>query len=292
MVMAMNRTRPTRTTRTSDTSSRGARPDRPQSTGHPTSIFEPELWHLPATGVSVIQDGVFAEHFCVPEGIVGVIRCRHCGGRDEQLTEYPHAVSEEDAVVHGRESARRHGDFMARHDQCAIKPRVYRPLATVRAFSEYLIAEATEILRMGDCVQQAVYLMYENGMADFDYPPSTHHAGNEAAHRTAVAELHWDVRRFIREHALSVQAIAHLGTCWVSADPLATDGTLGAMAAPDRAEALAVTVVTPTDGRLLYLPIAPVADDRLAALLRVPHWRVLSEAAPMTDGLLAVPGGR
>ncbi len=284
----MSRAKRTQSARTTRPGSRRQAPLPGLSQARATSASAPESWHVPARLDALLPDGISGECFSVPEGVVDVVRCRHCGGRNEHLTVSKRSASEATAHRSGQLTARRHIEFAAHHAQCAIAPRVYRPLPDVAAFADFLIAEATEILRMGDGVQQAAYMMHGSGMADFDYPPSSPgHAGNESAYRVSVAELHREVRHCIRENALSVQAIAHVGTCWVSADPRATNGAIGAKSAPDRAEALAITVVTPSDGRLLHLPIAPVADERLAALLRVPKWRALSQAAPLTDGLFA-----
>jgi|GEM_PF-4717374 len=118
-----------------------------------TSAFEPALWHSPDRLVRFRSEGISGENFCVPEGVVHVIRCRRCGGRDEHLSLYQPGASDEDALRDRQLAGARHADFGARHDQCAITPRVHRPLATVGAFSEYLIAEATEILRTGPLCQ-------------------------------------------------------------------------------------------------------------------------------------------
>lgn len=271
----MHRTRRTRTART------GSSRPTPRS----TSAFAPDQWHVAASGT--VNARLSTDDFCVPEGVVRVIRCPQCGGRDEHLTLYPRGASDEDAVRGGRIASERQAAFAARHHLCATQPIGFRQPGTVTAFAHYLVTEATAILRMGDSVQQAAYVMCDSGMVEFDYPSSPPGHTNATATRIALAELHSAIRRFIREHALSVQAIAHLGACWVSEDPRATLGTLGAKSAPDRTEALAVTVVTPTDGRILYLPLASVSDDRLAGRLSVPRWHVLSQRAPMIDGLLA-----
>ena len=291
-VILMSRPKRTQPARTTRTASRLQAPPFALSEPRATSASAPESWHIPASLDSILRDGISAEFFAVPEGVVDVVRCRHCGGRSEHLTVSQRSASEATAYRSGQLTSRRHAEFAAGHAQCATHPRAHQMEPAVRTMANFLAEEASKILRTGDGVQQAAYLMHATGTVSFEYPASSPGcSGVDVAYRTAVAELHCEVRQYIREHALTVQGVAHVGACWVSADPRAMDGTIGAASAPDRVEVVAVTVVTPTDGRLVYLPAAPVRDARLSALLRAPRWRPLSGRAPLTDGLLAVACG-
>lgn len=251
-----------------------------------TAVDERSRWGTPMMGGPHALENVSIALLYVPEGSVTVMHCRHCGGRDEHLT---NAVAVPSDVARTRDAAvlaTRVADFVANHAECHTRPHLHRVDDAVTAFAAELADAAACLIGSGSSILPTLYLLDGADVYSFAMPFSAVIPENADAFRIALATLQADVRRFIREQDIAVRAVMFAGPGWaVASSPVSP----AAEVAPKRKEMLGVTVVTPTAGHLGLAPItrATTYDGRCIASVGTLEWQVLDQWAPMTDGVLA-----
>lgn len=223
----------------------------------------------------------------VPEGFITVIHCRHCGGRDEHLTDVQALKSDADGMRDAAVQATRAADFATHHAACHMRPHQHRADEDVTSFVDNVATAAASIICSGKTVVPTLYVLDDTDAYAFELPLASLRANDEASWRITVAILQRDIRQFIREEHIAVRAVVSVGSGWSVAP---SPASLGAEGAAERREMMAVTVVTPTAGRLALAPVSRSArsdDDGKAASVGTLEWNILDQWAPMTDGVLA-----
>jgi hypothetical protein len=267
----------------------------------PELVLEPhrEDRHITRTAfwtqVAISRPGegspVAVQHTPVPEGGVSVVRCTVCGSRVEYLVDLR-------SLRHAGEAAldvaltlsnQRFGtlvsDMLVTHQHCA-EPKVLPVAPDVLEFAQAMELTARARLRAGEPIGKVLFLLRASG----------------AVHRLPVQ----DALSYRQEESLqgeSLQDVAHRevaqrltaarDTLRSSNDPLAAAVFIAHFWTSLQDEALIVTVVTPSVGRIAVAAIGrPKSLGKQARRARpgavAPlEWRPLAGPHLLTDGLFA-----
>lgn len=265
-----------------------------------------ELGQVLFAGTTSDMPHVEAEARVAEEGMLVLVRCTRCGGRDAYLVTDTQladrtAASESTsgAVVSSREAARVRGArWQADHAECRTAPRAQVLPAEVAALADRRVSEVEEVLRGGGRVRPMLTLLLADGTrADFGLahlPAGTQAGGDERS--AAIARVHAEARAHVRRTAEEAVAALIVSEAWgVVVDPAhasssSEHGVYRAPSqAPTRRDLLMVLVATPSVTFHGMAPIDRIDGGRGSGRGQVtpPTLRALTGQAPLIDGVLA-----
>lgn len=259
------------------------RPSRESACWHPSD------WNRVARTLDGELSFVTSELLMVPEGIVSVMRCSRCGGRQEERFD-AFRSSEHDVEHVATLVAAPHGRFKESHRACTKAKRSHTLPARVASILDSRLAHAERAIRAGRRCDAYISLLTDTKEYRIDgvqsLVPGSVNGGRDRLH--GIAQLHFGIRALIAHEDIAPLGVVLVTEAWSIPATGASDSWSAPSGAANRTEALSILVVTPSFART---GVATITRDggRLDAgpgVLGEVTWAEVGPSA-LIDGMLA-----